>query len=248
MSGIFGYFWYPEYQVVPETSGLPEISGKTLCFGLTATRWFPKLNRVGSGIERNTGYWVGFGYPLGTDVDMGLFSFRNSLGKQCKQYKQWWHFIARLFLHLTMFFLRKFCYFQPKVRLTCFCNRYWSGKTAFTSWHFLVPEIWTLSLHWIRNYEITDQEDGLNHHDLKLFLLFEIYSGSTHCGQEEQLRQSKILKAWMGDHMSQFCIIAWKGDSGNKACQFLLIGCSDSKTFNGNPPSQSLNWDTERVH
>ena len=42
-------------RVVPETSGLPEISGNTRCFGLPATRWFLKLNRVGSGIERNTG-------------------------------------------------------------------------------------------------------------------------------------------------------------------------------------------------
>ena len=49
------YGWYPEYRVVPETSGLPEISGNTRCFGLPATRWFLKLNRVGSGIERNTG-------------------------------------------------------------------------------------------------------------------------------------------------------------------------------------------------
>ena len=56
------YGWYPRYRVVPKTSGLPEISGNTRCFGLPATRWFPKLNRVGSGIERNTG----FGYPLGT--------------------------------------------------------------------------------------------------------------------------------------------------------------------------------------
>ena len=49
------YRWYPKYWVVPETSGLPEISVNTRCFGLPATRWFPKLNRVGSGIERNTG-------------------------------------------------------------------------------------------------------------------------------------------------------------------------------------------------
>ena len=41
------YGWYPEYRVVPETSGLPEISGNTRCFGLPATRWFLKLNRVG---------------------------------------------------------------------------------------------------------------------------------------------------------------------------------------------------------
>ena len=58
--------WYPKYRVAPETSGLPEILGNTRCFGLPATRWFPKLNRVGSGIDRNTGYRVGFGYPLGT--------------------------------------------------------------------------------------------------------------------------------------------------------------------------------------
>ena len=41
------YGWYPEYRVVPETSGLPKISGNTRCFGLHATRWFLKLNRVG---------------------------------------------------------------------------------------------------------------------------------------------------------------------------------------------------------
>ena len=29
-------------------------------------RWFSKLNGVGSGIEWNTGYRVGFGYPQGT--------------------------------------------------------------------------------------------------------------------------------------------------------------------------------------
>ena len=59
------YGWYPKYRVVPETSGLPEISGNTRCLGLPATRWFLKLNRVRSGIERNTGKRVGFGYPLG---------------------------------------------------------------------------------------------------------------------------------------------------------------------------------------
>ena len=47
--------------------GLPEISGNTRCFGLPATRLFPKLNRVGSGIKRNIGQRVGFGYPLGID-------------------------------------------------------------------------------------------------------------------------------------------------------------------------------------
>ena len=41
------YRWYPKYRVVPETSGLPKISGNTRCFGLPATRWFSKLNRVG---------------------------------------------------------------------------------------------------------------------------------------------------------------------------------------------------------
>ena len=49
------YRWYPKYWVLPETSGLPEILGNTWWFGLPATRWFPKLNRVGSGIERQTG-------------------------------------------------------------------------------------------------------------------------------------------------------------------------------------------------
>ena len=53
------YGWYPKYRVVPETSGLP-------LPGLPATRWFLKLNQVGSGIERNTGQRVGFRYPLGT--------------------------------------------------------------------------------------------------------------------------------------------------------------------------------------
>ena len=67
------YGWYPTYRVVPETSGLPEISGNIRCFGLPATRWFPKLNRVGSGIKRNTGYRVGFGYPLGTAHAQLLF-------------------------------------------------------------------------------------------------------------------------------------------------------------------------------
>ena len=58
ISGYFGYFRvfpdisgyvgyvrvflglpiYPEYRVVPETLGLPEISGNTRCFGLPATR------------------------------------------------------------------------------------------------------------------------------------------------------------------------------------------------------------------
>ena len=41
------YGWYPKYRVVPETSGLPEISGNTRCFGLPATWWFLKL--IGSG-------------------------------------------------------------------------------------------------------------------------------------------------------------------------------------------------------
>ena len=57
---------YPIYRVIPDTPGLPEISGNTRYFGLPATRWFSKLNRVGSGIEWNTGYRVGFGYPLDT--------------------------------------------------------------------------------------------------------------------------------------------------------------------------------------
>ena len=61
MSGIYGY--YCKYWVIPETSGLPEISGY---LGLPATRWFSKLNRVGSSIRRNTEYRVRFGYPLGT--------------------------------------------------------------------------------------------------------------------------------------------------------------------------------------
>ena len=38
----------PEYQVVPKTSGLPELSGNTRSFGLPATRRFLKLNQVGS--------------------------------------------------------------------------------------------------------------------------------------------------------------------------------------------------------
>ena len=63
---LIGVWEYPKYWVIPETSGLPEISGNTRYFGLPATRWFSKLNRVGSGIEWNTGYRVGFGYPQGT--------------------------------------------------------------------------------------------------------------------------------------------------------------------------------------
>ena len=58
--------WYPKYRVIPQTPGLPKILGYTRYFGLPATRWFSKLNRVGSGIEWNTEYQVGFGYPLGT--------------------------------------------------------------------------------------------------------------------------------------------------------------------------------------
>ena len=57
---------YPIYRVIPDTPGLPEISGNTRYFGLPATRWFSKMNRVGSGIKWNTGYRVGFGYPLDT--------------------------------------------------------------------------------------------------------------------------------------------------------------------------------------
>ena len=53
------FFWFPKKS--------------TRCFGLPATRWFLKLNRVGSGIERNTGYWVGFGYPLGTEIMKSIF-------------------------------------------------------------------------------------------------------------------------------------------------------------------------------
>ena len=62
---------YPIYRVIPDTPGLPEISGNTRYFGLPATRWFSKLNRVGSGSKWNTGYRVGFGYPLDTAPNLG---------------------------------------------------------------------------------------------------------------------------------------------------------------------------------
>ena len=41
------YGWYPKYWAVPESSGLPKISGNTQYFRLPATQWFPKLNWVG---------------------------------------------------------------------------------------------------------------------------------------------------------------------------------------------------------
>ena len=41
------YRWYLNYRVIPESSGLPKILGNTQSFGLPATGWFPKLNRVG---------------------------------------------------------------------------------------------------------------------------------------------------------------------------------------------------------
>ena len=71
--GISGYIWVYKYRVIPETPGLPEISGNTRYFGLPATRWFSKLNRVGSGIERNTGYRVQC--PAGR-----VFQYRVGLG------------------------------------------------------------------------------------------------------------------------------------------------------------------------
>ena len=49
---------------------MPKISGSTRNFGLPVTRWFSKLNQVGSGIKRNTGLWVGFGYLLGTALNL----------------------------------------------------------------------------------------------------------------------------------------------------------------------------------
>merc|ERR1712223_307169 len=45
----FQIWEYPKCWVIPETSGLPDISGNTRYSGFTATRLFSKLNWVGSG-------------------------------------------------------------------------------------------------------------------------------------------------------------------------------------------------------
>ena len=51
------WFSFENHQVAgnPKYRALLDISGNTRYFGLPATRWFSKLNRVGSGSEENTG-------------------------------------------------------------------------------------------------------------------------------------------------------------------------------------------------
>ena len=61
ISGCFGYFWvYPIFQAsenmgFPEMSGMPEIWGNTRHFRWPDSRWFSKLDRVGSGIGKMSG-------------------------------------------------------------------------------------------------------------------------------------------------------------------------------------------------
>ena len=53
---IPSHVWeYPKYRVIPQTLGLPEISCNTWYFGLPATWWFSKLNRIRSGIKKILG-------------------------------------------------------------------------------------------------------------------------------------------------------------------------------------------------
>ena len=65
MSVITGYLGFTWCSGLPEMLGIPKIPGNTQYFGLPDTRWFSKLNQVGSGIRNNVGKQAGIWYPLG---------------------------------------------------------------------------------------------------------------------------------------------------------------------------------------
>ena len=73
LPGISGIKGITQYFGLTEMSGTPKYRVIPY-FGFPATRWFSKLNWVGSGIEWNTGYRVGFGYPQGTAAGTLLLS------------------------------------------------------------------------------------------------------------------------------------------------------------------------------